>query len=163
MKPIAVIPALLAAGALSGCAPAGPQADIAADKATIEKLYPAMVKEQDIETWAEYVAENPVFFPPDSPMLRGKQAIVDYYRQNVFSSDPNIKFHQAVQTNVEVSRGGDVAYSYGWVDFSASDSEGNPARGKSKWVKVWKKQPDGSWKLVINIWNMAEPLEASDE
>jgi ketosteroid isomerase-like protein len=36
---------------------------------------------------------------------------------------------------------------------TVNDSLGNPITEKNKGVTIWKKQPDGSWKNVVDIWN----------
>lgn len=142
----------LVAVAASGCAPT---VDTAADKATIERLYPEWAKaaqERDWERWRSFWAEDAVALPAGAPMVSGKKAIEEYYSEHEFG-DPNRIFHDLQQTYVEVARSGDLAYSMGVADSSFSDSEGKPVRAKGKWIKVWKKQGDGSWKCIINIWN----------
>ena len=37
------------------------------------------------------------------------------------------------------------------------DSLGNPVTNHGKGVTVWRKESDGSWKNVVDIWNEAPP------
>ncbi|MEE8113118.1 MAG: hypothetical protein V3T23_02065, partial [Nitrososphaerales archaeon] len=60
-------------------------------------------------------------------------------------------------TKVEVSRSGDLAYSHGTYEETVNDPEGNPVTNKEKWVTVYEKQPDGTWKVVADIWNSDGP------
>ena len=60
-------------------------------------------------------------------------------------------------TNVGISSAGDLAYSAGTSEDTINDSEGNPVTERGKWVVVLKKQPDGTWKVVIDIWNSDGP------
>jgi len=43
------------------------------------------------------------------------------------------------------------------------DSEGNLQEDRGKAVLVWKKQPDGSWKAVADIFNFDLPKGGAAE
>ncbi len=60
-------------------------------------------------------------------------------------------------TNVGISSAGDLAYSAGTSEETINDPEGNPVTERGKWVAVYKKQPDGTWKCVVDIWNSDQP------
>jgi uncharacterized protein (TIGR02246 family) len=49
---------------------------------------------------------------------------------------------------------GDLAYAVGTARLTP---KGAPKPMEGKWVTVQKKQPDGSWKVVVDIWNMNAP------
>jgi ketosteroid isomerase-like protein len=57
-------------------------------------------------------------------------------------------------TGVEVARSGDLAYEYGTYDFATKDKKGEITDEKGKYVVVWKKQADGSWKVAADIDNL---------
>jgi ketosteroid isomerase-like protein len=38
-----------------------------------------------------------------------------------------------------------------------NDAQGNPFTEREKWVTIWKKQPGGTWKSVLDIWNSDGP------
>ena len=40
----------------------------------------------------------------------------------------------------------------GWIPKDGSP----PIQLKGKWLQIWKRQPDGGWKLLQNIWNRDE-------
>ena len=56
---------------------------------------------------------------------------------------------------VEVA--GDLAYSQGAYSMTMTDQKGNPATDKGKYLTVWKKQADGSWKVIEDIVNSDLP------
>ena len=43
------------------------------------------------------------------------------------------------------------------------DSQGKPVTDHGKLVEVWKKQADGKWKSVVDIFNSDLPLPAPPE
>jgi ketosteroid isomerase-like protein len=61
---------------------------------------------------------------------------------------------------VEVSTGGDLAYSQGAYAFTGTDPKTKRVMSeKGKYVEVYKKQADGSWKIVEDINNADAPAK----
>jgi len=54
-------------------------------------------------------------------------------------------------SEVEVSAAGDLGYTWGTYEFRSKNSERKPTYGK--YVNVWKKQGDGTWKVVLTASN----------
>jgi ketosteroid isomerase-like protein len=40
------------------------------------------------------------------------------------------------------------------------DAQGKPVTDRGKYTEVWKKQADGKWKAVADIWNSDLPVSA---
>lgn len=57
-------------------------------------------------------------------------------------------------TKAEVSRSGDLGYSYGSYELKVS--EGFVAES-GNYLRIWKKQPDGKWKVVLDLSNPIPP------
>ncbi len=53
-------------------------------------------------------------------------------------------------TKIEVSRSGDLAYEIGEYSQTTNDKKGKPQTVKAKYITVWGKQPDGSWKALVD-------------
>ncbi len=59
---------------------------------------------------------------------------------------------------VDVGGSGDTAYEIGKYSLTIQ-AEGQAAMADSgKYVVVWKRQADGTWKLHVDIWNSSMPL-----
>jgi ketosteroid isomerase-like protein len=56
-------------------------------------------------------------------------------------------------SKVEVSKSGDLAYEIGDYSLTFSDKKGKPLTTKAKYVVVWGKQADGSWKVLVDAPN----------
>jgi len=52
---------------------------------------------------------------------------------------------------------GDLAYNYGPYKYTAVDAKGIQQTGYGYFVTVWKKQPDNSWKFVLDAGNTSPP------
>jgi ketosteroid isomerase-like protein len=49
---------------------------------------------------------------------------------------------------VDVSKSGDLGYTYGQYKYTVTDSLGNTSTNEGVFHTVWKRQPDGDWKFV---------------
>jgi ketosteroid isomerase-like protein len=73
-------------------------------------------------------------------------------------ADPNFKL-QFEATKADVAKSGDIAYTQGTYSMTMSDPKTKqPVTDKGKYVTVYKKQADGSWKAVSDILNSDLPL-----
>jgi ketosteroid isomerase-like protein len=57
----------------------------------------------------------------------------------------------------EVARSGDLGYVIGTYTMITNDAAGRAVNDHGKYVVVWKKQPDGNWKAVADIFNSDLP------
>jgi ketosteroid isomerase-like protein len=67
--------------------------------------------------------------------------------ETMFQTKPELTW---AATKIEVARSGDLAYSWGAAKVSVKDKKGKATESTAKYVSVWKKQPDGSWKIAID-------------
>jgi ketosteroid isomerase-like protein len=58
---------------------------------------------------------------------------------------------------VYVSSSADLGYSVGEYQRIGKDSSGNPTTATGSYVSIWRKQPDGKWKIVLDIGSPATP------
>jgi len=106
-----------------------------------------------IEKTLSYWAEDAIVMSPGEPALKGKQAIRGMIEGT--SKIPGFKISWE-PLSVVVSKSGDMAYMIEQNQITVNDSFGNPITQYNKAVTIWKKEADGSWKNVVDMWN-AEP------
>jgi ketosteroid isomerase-like protein len=53
----------------------------------------------------------------------------------------------------DMAASGDLGYTYGNYVFKSKDKEGKPVTYYGKYTSIWKKQKDGSWKVVVDMGN----------
>ena len=140
--------------AASGCAP---QVDIDAERAAVRtalgEAWNAVIA-KDVDKFIALCADEDIMFPPNAPMVRGKQAVREYMSQ-LFATPGYSMSRQPPQ--IEVSGAGDLAYTWDTFELTVNDAEGNPVTQNAKHVVVWKKEPQGTWKIVADIWNSNQP------
>ena len=90
-----------------------------------------------------YLADNAVV--PSTPPLAGKQAIVAFYRK-VFA-DPDFSISSST-IKAEVFAGGKMGYTVGGFVSKFKNRSGQLMEQEGTYITVWKKQEDGSWKII---------------
>ena len=95
----------------------------------------------------------PQLLAPNAPIANTKEAIRASWAPLVA---PNAATSWQ-STKVEVSRSGDLAYSMGTYNLLINGPKGATTSDLGKFVEVWKKQPDGKWKVAVDIYNSSVP------
>ena len=135
----------------------GTTSDTRADEATLRKLddeWSKAVGARDVEKTISYYSDDAVVMPPNIPTLTGKEPIRALWKSMLDSPDFSGGWKV---TKVEVARSGDLAYISGNYEFNEKDGSGKPITDKGKYLEVWKKQADGSWKCVADMFNSDMP------
>ncbi|MGH3549690.1 MAG: YybH family protein [Pseudonocardiaceae bacterium] len=106
---------------------------------------------KQLDATVSYYGGGALLLVPNAPIARTKEEIRQTWMQ-VFTSIPprGNRFRRDHE-----DRGGALrrlGLHHGNYAF------GNPAIDKGKFVDVWKKQADGSWKAVIDIFNSDLPV-----
>ena len=104
----------------------------------------------NLDKTLSYWADDAVVLSPGQPAIKGKKSIREMMESTAKIPGFRISWEPL---SVEVSQSGDMAYMIEKNQVTVNDSLGHPITEFNKAVTVWKKQPDGSWKNVVDIWN----------
>jgi ketosteroid isomerase-like protein len=133
-----------------------------ADETTLKNLDAEWSKAagaRDVDKTASYYTDDALILPPNMPTINGKQGARAMW-QGMFSVPGFGGGWKA--SKVEVARSGDWAYVTGTYELSETDAKGKPMTDKGKYLEVWKKQGDGTWKCVIDMFNSDLPSDAGE-
>jgi ketosteroid isomerase-like protein len=103
---------------------------------------------KDIERVASFYAEDAIAYPPNAPMAAGKAAAKKIWAS--YFSDPSFAISWKTD-HAEIA--GDLGYTSGTYENSFKGPDGKTVQAKGKYVVVWRKQKDGGWKAIHDIWN----------
>lgn len=109
----------------------------------------------DAEGCANTYSENAVFMVPDQPSYHGRKAIKDRY-EKMFNNRNDSTLIEMTETVNEVIMFDDWAAIRG-SGYETRDSDG--ASGTYKWIILSKKQPNGKWESVWDIFNDVEDIK----
>jgi ketosteroid isomerase-like protein len=142
-----------------GCAPAaGPPAqevDLEAERASVmeaDRAFFEAVSTSDspLDTLSAHMMDNANVLPPDAPMARGKEESLAVFA--ALQALPGYSLRWSALTG-DVGSAGDLGYTIGSYHMEFQDPEGDPVEIDGKYMTVWKKQSDGSWKIAVDMFN----------
>jgi uncharacterized protein (TIGR02246 family) len=107
--------------------------------------------ERGADGWAGFFAHDGVMMIPGSTVV-GRAAIRSLMTPELADTTASFTWHPVT---VDAADDGDLGYSIGRWDRAPRAGGGKPARHGS-YVTVWRKQGDGTWKVVLDIGN-ADP------
>ena len=131
-------------------------ADVADDVRCTEVAFSQSVENQDIDAFTSFIDLDARFV--GSSVARGPSEVTTAW--SVFFSDggPRIKWRPQI---VEVLENGTLALSRGPYRMTTRDDDGNTSEHWGTFNSVWRKQSDGTWKVVFDAGNSS--AEAPDE
>jgi uncharacterized protein (TIGR02246 family) len=130
-------------------------ADVQAIKDT-EAAWSKASAAKDAEKFASYYTDDASLLPEDAPPVNGKDAIAKAVKQMM--SDPNfaLDFHG---TRWDVAKSGDLAYAQGVYTMTMTNPKTKKADpDKGKYLTVFKKQTDGTWKAAEDMVSSDGPM-----
>jgi len=125
----------------------------AADEAAIRTASAAWshaATAKDLDKSISFYADDAVQLPNKAPAAKGKENIRKNWAPMLALPGPGLSWQTS---SVEVARSGDIAYETGSYDFVTTDKKGKSSDVKGKFVVVWKKQNDNSWKVAVDTDN----------
>jgi ketosteroid isomerase-like protein len=100
-------------------------------------------QERKLEGWMQYMADNIVLGHEDQPNF-GKDAV---RKAMAFLNEPDASLTWDPITG-EVFPSGTIGYTTGAWTSKGKNKEGKEVTRTGRYLTVWKKQKDGSWKAV---------------
>ena len=146
---------LLAGGCQNSAKGADPAAISAAIKADEKKWSDEFqAKPRNAEALVGHYAEDADFVAPGVKAVHGMTEIRRAYAEGL--NDPNFNISFAAD-KVEVAEAGDMATSRGRFEQTYTDPDSKKkVKVSGSFLTVYKKQADGSWK-VVQDWAVADP------
>ena len=116
--------------------------------ASANAKYGAAIAQRDAATIRDLYTDDAIVLPPGLAMIHGKAGVEDLWKGSFANGVKAASF----QTQ-DVERNGDVAVETGTFTMKIAPEGKAEQTNAGKYVVVWKRQNDGSWKLHRDIWN----------
>ena len=112
------------------------------------RAFSAAYERGDAAAMAALYTPDATIFPSGADAIAGREAIRRYW---TLPPGSRVTLHRSTPTAIEVE--GDAAYDHGVYEIAGErgGEAWGPTRGK--YVIVWKRQPSGTWRMHLDIWN----------
>lgn len=139
---------------LGACSSTGAQDEMQATIDAAFQEYGDSLVAKDADRWGTLWTEDGLQMPPGEPLIDGRAALV---------SSVNAMFDFMTVTDMEVNTqeiqvAGDWAYARGNYTLTYEMNDGSDAGViDGKYLTIFQKQTDGSWKMYRDIYNSNTP------
>jgi len=113
----------------------------------VDKDFAERVENQGFRPLEDFYDEDAVYMPSFAPTIEGREKILDSYRPYYDSTTMKLVWTPA---RAEVSRSRDIGWTIGTYVFTRQDDKGNSIVRTGRYLTIWKKQRDGTWKAVLD-------------
>jgi len=120
----------------------------------LEARFARDVRERGGAGFASWFAEDGVTLGNGAAPVVGRVAIAK-------SANWKPEQYQLTWTPTDAVMGpsGDVGYTWGHYEGTSKDAAGNPIVKTGRYITIWRKEPDGKWKVVLDAGANEPPSE----
>ncbi len=135
---------------LVSCAPTVDTDAIARELTRLDDDWSAAAAAKNVEKVASYYADDANVYPNNYPLAVGREAARKVWAEGLADSTFKISWKTV---HARVSKSGDIGYTTGTYEDSFKGPGGTMVNEKGKYLCVWAKQSDGTWKAIHDMWN----------
>ena len=117
------------------------------------QLFGEGFKKKDAALATSMYTKDTILLPPNMELIRGKEKAEEFWGTSI---DMGVKIEE--HSIGEIIQKGDVATEWGIYVISFHPEGQEPIKEKGKYMVVWMRMADGSWKKHWDIWNSSMPL-----
>ena len=129
--------------------------DLAALKLVASSYHEAATA-KDREGVIAFYDRNAIMVPPNDDLVENLEGVQNY--RFGFIETPGVELDFEV-IRAEISASGDIGWTLSIGEITINNPEGSPGRDVVRDFHIWKKQEDGSWKVVLDMWNSELPID----
>jgi ketosteroid isomerase-like protein len=132
---------------------AAPAVDLRAENLAVSRADTEMSEAtaaRDAKRFAAHLAEDVIFVPEGAPLAVGRVGVAGLWADLFKEGGPSLTWRPTLSF---VASSGDLAYTEGEFLSKAKTADGKEASRTGRYVSVWRKQLDGTWRTVLDIGN----------
>jgi|SRR6267142_5359068 ketosteroid isomerase-like protein len=134
---------------LTACQAPAPAGLSDADKTALrqnDETFASSANAKNFAAAAALYMDDASLLLPNAPAVQGRQQIQKWMSDNPPLSDFKIE-------PVDIDGRGDLAYVRGNYALTMTPPSGAAVHDRGKFIEIWRRQPDGSWKIRWDIFN----------
>jgi ketosteroid isomerase-like protein len=130
-----------------------PAAEAAARRADAD--WAAAAGTHDVDSWMSFYAADAIALLPNDQLARGDELVRHAVTRLLALPHLSVAWHPI---EVKVDRSGELAFMIATYELRYDDSRGEPVSDRGRRLEMWRKQPGGSWKCIVDTWNSDTPI-----
>jgi ketosteroid isomerase-like protein len=134
----------------ASCAPKADTDAIAKTLTQLDEDWSKAAAMKNVDSVASFYAANAIAYPPNEPIAIGQPAAKRVWGS--YFADSTFKISWTTD-HAGASKSGDLGFTTGSYEDSFRGPDGKLVTEKGKYVCIWAKQADGTWKAIHDIWN----------
>jgi len=145
---------------IAGCTPTEPMEEATSTEADVEAInraseeFVAAIKANDTEGLVSLYTADAVLMPPNDAAAKGSEAV----RAWMQSFLDQFTMEDFTISTEEITVADDWAFRSGTFAMTASPAAGGEQiEDAGKFIEIWQRQADCSWKMAWDIWNSDNP------
>jgi len=136
------------------------EVDLEAERASLmrsdDALFEAYSTSDDPgDTLSAHFLDDVNVLAPDAPLARGKEESLAVFAAMEALPAYSLTWKASM---AYVGVAAELGYTIGTYRMEFEDPVGNPVEVDGKFMTVWKKQSDGSWKVAVDMFNANGPM-----
>ena len=139
----------------TGCAPEA--IDLEAERSALREAaeaYHAAAAAKNVDRVVALYDESALMVPPNADFVEGLEGVGSYRFGFIETEGVELSFSIV---RAEVSESADMGWTISLGDITINRPEGPPGKDLVRDFHTWRKQSDGSWKVVVDMWNSGLP------
>jgi ketosteroid isomerase-like protein len=130
--------------------PADPVAAAKAELIAADGAFARATRARGLDGWMEYFNDKSTVNLSGTP-VHGSAEIRKFYSPLFAAKGLLFEFHPETAEVVNTRRPGDLGFTTGRYSLTTLDDGGMPHTQSGSYLTVWRKQPDGRWKIVTDM------------
>ena len=156
---------LLGLGCTAAVETSGQDIDLEAERALLLETDRTQAEaystsETPLDTIFASFAEDARVLAPGIPMAEGWEASRAVFAKLEALPGYSLEYSPAM---ADVGGAADLGYTIGTYHMKLPGSDGSIAEIDGKYLTIWKRQPDGNWKVAVDMFNTDGPPVPADE
>ena len=120
--------------------------------------FAAATAEKGLEGFGSFLADDAATLRPDKPVISGKEAFLASWTSLLNNHALSITWKPMTAS---ISSSGDLGFTVGSYEITKAGEKSKQIVATGKYVTIWRKQRDGSWKVLFDTGVTDTPAEAS--
>ena len=141
------------ANAVDGTSGTGGKADAGAVLLQADSDFDRSVAEKGVEAWVSAFAEDGIMFRAGE-VVRGHAGIRELMAPAFATPGFSLRWKPV---RADMAASGDLGYTYGTYESGSVGPDGAPQMRTGMYVTIWKRQPDNSWKVAVDLGSASPP------